>query len=110
MNSAELSRILLFTGAILYSLNYLIGWLLRGRKITMTKQAHQFLFALLIINLVTNLLFLQFFSASFFLCAASLVMMLILPLGKKGSLYHIVVSSAGLFFYIPLVVIAFACQ
>jgi len=108
MNSAELSRILLFTGAILYSLNYLIGWLLRGRKITMTKQAHQFLFALLIINLVTNLLFLQFFSASFFLCAASLVMMLILPLGKKGSLYHIAVSSAGLFFYIPLVVIAFA--
>ena len=107
MNSAELSRILLFTGAILYSLNYLIGWLLRGRKITMTKQAHQFLFALLNINLVTNLLFLQFFSASFFLCAASLVMMLILPLGKKGSLYHIVVSTAGLLFYIPLVVIAF---
>jgi len=107
MNSAELSRILLFTGAILYSLNYLIGWLLRGRKITMTKQAHQFLFALLNINLATNLLFLQFFSASFFLCAASLVMMLILPLGKKGSLYHIVVSTAGLLFYIPLVVIAF---
>ncbi|MBE2217157.1 MAG: hypothetical protein IAE90_03065 [Ignavibacteria bacterium] len=107
MDTAELSRILLFTGAILYSLNYLIGWLLRGRKITMTKQAHQFLFALLIINLVTNLFFLSLLSVAFFLCAASLVMMLVLPLGRKGSLYHIVVSTAGLIIYIALLKSAF---
>ncbi|MBL8016482.1 MAG: hypothetical protein JNK43_04365 [Ignavibacteria bacterium] len=107
MNSTELSQILLFTGAILYSLNYLIGWLLRSRKITMTKQAHQFLFAFLIINLVTNHIFLKWLSAAFFLCSASLVMMLILPLGRKGSLYHIAVSSAGLIIYSLLLVKAF---
>lgn len=107
MNSAELSQILLFTGAILYSLNYLIGWLLRSRKITLTKQAHQFLFAFLIINLVTNVIFLKWLSAGFFLCAASLVMMLILPLGRKGSLYHIAVSTSGLVIYSILLVNAF---
>ncbi len=107
MNTAELSEILLFTGAILYSLNYLIGWLLRLRRITMTKQAHQFLFAFLIINLAANLIFLKWLSAGFFLCAASLVMMLILPFGRKGSLYHIAVSSAGLIIFSILLVKAF---
>ncbi len=107
MNTTELSHIMLFTGAVLYSLNYLIGWLLRLRKVTMTKQAHQFLFAFLIINLVTNLILLKFLSPSFLLCAASLVMMLILPLRKKGGSYHIAVSTTGFIFYAGLLVTAF---
>jgi hypothetical protein len=107
MNTTELSHIMLFTGAVLYSLNYLIGWLLLRRKITMTKQAHQFLFVFLIINLVTNIIFLKWLSAAFFLCSSSLVMMLILPLGRKGSFYHIAVSSAGLIIYSILLINAF---
>jgi hypothetical protein len=49
------------------------------------------------------LIFIPVFSKAFFVCSASLAMMLILPFGKKGGIYHRVVSSTGLFLYFVFV-------
>jgi hypothetical protein len=92
-------HILLITGLILYITNYATGWLLYYKKISMTKKTHQILFALIIINLISLLFFLKLFEHDFNHCSASLIMMIILPIGKKGGKYHITVSTLGLLFY-----------
>jgi|SRR4029453_611768 len=95
-------KTLLVSGLIIYSVNYVIGWLLYFKKITMTKRTHQVFFASIIINLIILLFFLQFLSREFFLCTSSLAAMLILPLGKKGGVYHRITASAGLLLYVAI--------
>lgn len=95
-------KILLVSGLIIYSINYIIGWLLFFKIISMSKKTHQVFFALIIINLAVLLFYLNFLSMNFILCLASLVMMIILPFGKKGGVYHRVTSSAGLLLYISV--------
>jgi hypothetical protein len=87
---------LYWSGLLIYLVNYAIGWLLYFKIITMKKRTHQIIYSLIIINLLLLLFFMQFFSARFFLVLASLVFMLILPLGRKGGMYHRIVSTAGL--------------
>jgi hypothetical protein len=92
-------NILIFSGLILYLVNYAIGWLLYFKRIRMTKRTHQIFYASIIFNLSALLFFAQIFSAAFFICLGSLVMMLILPFGKKGGKFHIFTSSTGLMLY-----------
>jgi hypothetical protein len=87
---------LFWSGLLIYLVNYSIGWLLYFKIISMTKRTHQIFYSLIIINLLLLLVFVQFFSTRFFLVLASLLFMLILPLGKKGGVYHRVVSTVGL--------------
>jgi len=93
-------EILLITGLIIYIINYAIGWLLHFKIISMTKRTHQIFFAAIIVNLFVLLFYLDFLSAGFILCSLSLAMMLVLPFGKKGGIYHRIVSSTGFLFYL----------
>ena len=97
-----LLRILLFSGLFLYLANYAAGWLLHFDRITMTKRAHQVLFGLIIVNLFVLLFFIGFLSKPFILCAASLLMLVILPFGEKGGMYHRTVATAGLVLYLGI--------
>src|SRR4030095_2791423 len=94
--------ILEYSGLLIFTVNYVIGWVLYFRLITMTKRTHQVFFALIIVNLVLLLFFITFLSLNFFLCVAALITMLILPLGKKAGIYHRIVSTSGFFLYILL--------
>jgi len=94
--------LLLITGLVLYITNYIIGFLLYFKKITMSKRTHQFFYVSIIINLIALLFFFKLFEHDFNHCSASLLMMLILPFGKKGGSYHIIVSTLGLLFYLIL--------
>ncbi|MCI0449228.1 MAG: hypothetical protein L0Y79_05485 [Chlorobi bacterium] len=66
----------------------------------MTKRTHQIFFAAIIVNLFGLLFYLDFLSAGFILCSISLAMMLVLPFGKKGGIYHRIVSSTGILIYL----------
>ncbi|MBK9332530.1 MAG: hypothetical protein IPM96_09095 [Ignavibacteria bacterium] len=94
--------ILIYTGLIFYVINYYTGWLLKFKLITISKKIHQLMFAVIIINLLFILIFSEISSSGFILCSLSLSMMAIIPLGKSGGSYHMIVSSAGLFLYIIL--------
>lgn len=94
-----MSKILLLSGLIIYVTNYSIGWMLYYKKISMQKKTHQIFFAAIIINLALLLFYLKFLSPPFIICSASLLAMSILPIGRKGGLYHIIVSSLGLCLY-----------
>jgi hypothetical protein len=96
LNGKEITNILLVAGALLYGVNYIIGWLLYFRRISMQKNSHQVFFAAIIFNLVLLLFFIPFFSAAWLFCLLSLVFMLLLPLGKKGGFYHVLISTGGL--------------
>ena len=96
----KILNILIFFGIIIYLVNYAIGWLLHFKIISMSKKTHQIFFASIIINLLLILFFIKFLSLNFFVCIASLSMMIILPFGRKGGKYHILISSAGLLLYI----------
>lgn len=89
--------ILLLTGLIIYIINYLIGWLLYFKIISMKKQTHQIFFAAIIILLLINIFFLE--GKQIYFCFASLMCMIALPFGRKGGLYHQALSSAGLILY-----------
>ncbi len=88
------------SGLVIYLVNFAIGWLLYFKIISMNKSTHQVFYSLIIINLILLLVSLQFFSTRFLLVLASLVLMFVLPFGKKGGVYHIIVSTAGLVCYI----------
>ncbi len=90
---------LYWSGLIVYAVNYLIGWLLYFHVISMNKRTHQIFYSLIIINLIVLLFFIQFLSVRFFLVLASLVLMLILPMGRKGGIFHRVGSTVGLICY-----------
>lgn len=95
-------EIALWTCLIIYSTNYVIGWSLFFKLISINKRTHQILFAAIIINLVLIIFFLKPFTLEFILCLVSLSMMIILPFGKKGDLFHKVISSTGFVLYIIL--------
>lgn len=99
--------ILLITGLLFYIINYVIGLLLFYKKIFLPKRLHQLLFAAIIINLILILIFETLPAVNFLICSISLILMLILPAGKKGGRYHIIVSSSGLMFYVALIL--FVC-
>jgi hypothetical protein len=88
------------SGLVIYLVNYTIGWLLYFKIISMNKSTHQVFYSLIIINIILLLVSLQFFSIRFFLVLASLIFMFILPIGKKGGVYHRIVSTAGILCYI----------
>jgi len=95
--------LLFITGLVLYLTNHIIGWLLYFKKIKMSKRTHQVFFAAIIVNLVILLFFLNFLSRDFIHCSLSLILMLILPFGKKGGKYHITISTLGIIFYLILI-------
>jgi hypothetical protein len=96
----DIKNILLISGLVIYVINYTIGWLLHFKIITMTKRTHQDFFASIIVNLLALLFYLNFMSPEFILCLSSLLMMLVLPFGIKGGVYHRIVSTAGLILYL----------
>jgi len=65
----------------------------------MKRQTHQIFFVAIILNLLLVLLLVQLNSVSKILCILSLAAMVILPFGKKGGAYHIIVGSCGLILY-----------
>ncbi|HMS64951.1 MAG TPA: hypothetical protein PKD83_06820 [Ignavibacteria bacterium] len=93
-------KILLNTGLIIYLVNFLIGSLLKLRVISISKIIHQVLFISVIVNLFLILIFVKIPLSEKIICALSLGAILMLPFGKKGGVYHIVISSAGLALYI----------
>ena len=82
-------EILLISGLLIFSVNYITGWLLYAGKISIGKKIHQIMF----IKRVNN---------GYFSRALSLLMMAILPFGKKGGRFHIIASSAGIILFIML--------
>lgn len=93
-------KIVLVSGLIWYALNYIIGWLLYFKRIRMTKRMHQLLYGLIIVHLILLLYLTYPVMPAFVFVIISLVFMAFLPMGRKGGVYHIVVSSAGLAAYI----------
>jgi len=95
--------ILFITGLLFYAINYITGILLYFQKIYLPKKLHQLMFAVVIINLVLILIFEELSSLNFIICSLSLLSMLILPFGKKGGKFHILISSTGLLLYTALI-------
>ena len=73
--------------------------------ISMSKKTHQIFFAAIIINLILILVLVNLSQIKFIMFTLSLFAMLILPLGIKGGVYHRMISSAGLIFYIFALII-----
>ncbi|MBS1493103.1 MAG: hypothetical protein JST55_06320 [Bacteroidetes bacterium] len=94
-----MEKILTYSALFFYVVNYLVGWLLYLKIITMKKITHQILFAAIIINLILILILVNLSLFGKMLILFSLLFMAILPLGKKGGVYHRVVSTLGLIFY-----------
>jgi hypothetical protein len=92
--------ILTVSGLILYCVNYLTGWLLHFKVITLTKLTHQVIFILLLTTMILLLYSLDFLSNKFLLYTLSFTFLLALPLGRKGGKYHTLVSSAGLLLFL----------
>ncbi len=95
-----MSAILSTAGLILYIVNYYIGWTLNFGRRPVSKTAHQLIYPLLILTLIFVMLFADLESIGFSFAGFSLLMLFILPFGKKGSLYHKIVSTAGLILYL----------
>jgi hypothetical protein len=92
-------KIVLASGLVWYALNYITGWLLYFKKMSITKRMHQLLYALIIVHLILLLYLTYPVIPAFVLILISLVFMALLPIGRKGEVYHIVVSSGGLAAY-----------
>lgn len=86
-------------------INYAIGWMLYVGKIKMRKRQHQLLYVSVIVLLIALIPFVADEPGALILVSFSIVMMAILPLGKKGSMFHIAVSSAGLLAYLMLFIV-----
>lgn len=99
-------KFLLWSGLIVYIVNYAIGWLLYFKIISMKKRTHQVFYSAILLNLFLLLFYLKFLSVNLFLNSASLAAMIALPLGKKGGVYHRIVSSVGLGLYVVMFVAA----
>ena len=98
-------KLLLWSGLIIYIVNYTIGWLLYFKIISMKKGMHQVFYSAIILNLFLLLFYLKFLSVDFFLDSASLGAMIALPFGRKGGVYHRIVSSVGVGLYFVLFVL-----
>ena len=95
-------EILLISGLLIFSVNYITGWLLYTGKISIGRKIHQIMFVSVILNLALILIFTKLPFYGKIICAISLLMMAILPFGKKGGRFHIIASSAGIIFFIIL--------
>ncbi len=95
-----MESILVFSGAAIFLFNYVIGWLLKLNVITMTRQLHQVIFSVLLLNLTCLLFYVNFREVNSFLLITSLFFLLIMPFGKKGGTYHIIVSTIGIITYV----------
>ncbi|HAY33842.1 MAG TPA: hypothetical protein PK536_10925 [Ignavibacteria bacterium] len=102
INKLKTGGILIYSGLIFYLINYSAGWLLRFKMISVSKKIHQLMFAVIIINLLFILAFAEISSSGFILCIMSIMMMVIIPFGKSGGIYHMITGSAGLLLYIIL--------
>lgn len=96
---------LLISGAAIYLTNYIIGWLLKLGFIKLSRNIHQGIFTLLLLDLTVLLFFIQFVNTGSVLLVLSLFFLILLPFGKKGDTYHIVLSTAGILTYSILFVI-----
>ncbi len=79
--------------------------MLHFRIISMSKRTHQIFFAAIIINLILILLFTELNTVRFVMCGFSLSAMILLPFGRKGGIYHRVVSSIGLILFVLVILI-----
>jgi hypothetical protein len=95
-----MGTILITTGLILYIINYSIGWMLNFGKSRISRKTHQIIYSLLIINVFFVLFFTDLFSPGFTFGVISLLMLLILPFGKKGGTYHKMISTIGFLSYL----------
>ncbi|HWA05646.1 MAG TPA: hypothetical protein VG961_03790 [Ignavibacteria bacterium] len=98
--NTDIISLLTVSGLVIYAINYLAGWLVHFKVLKLSKFMHTVLFAILLIVLLALILNLNFLSNKFLLYSASFIIILILPAGTKGGLYHIGVSSAGMLTYI----------
>lgn len=62
------------------------------------------MFVSVILNLSLILIFTKLPFYGKIICALSLLMMAILPFGKKGGRFHIIASTAGIVLYIMLLI------
>ncbi|MBX7044501.1 MAG: hypothetical protein K1X86_01585 [Ignavibacteria bacterium] len=95
-----MEKLLTYSALSLYIINYLVGWLLYIKVIMMKKITHQILYALIIINLAALFFFAELTLFGKMVILFSLFFMAMLPLGKKGGVYHIITSTLGLIFYL----------
>lgn len=91
---------LLYSGLVLYILNYSIGWGLNLNAISISRRTHQVIYSLLIINVFFLLFFIDLSSRGFIFALLSLMMLFILPFGKKGGTYHKITSTIGFLSYL----------
>lgn len=96
----EIENIFVWLGLVFYAVNYISGWLLHFKLISMTRLMHKILFAGILIILVLVTYFQQLFSPEFILAFSSLITLLALPFGRKGGNYHIITGSIGIALYI----------
>lgn len=92
--------ILITTGLVLFIANYIIGWLLKFKVITMQRRVHHVIFFLLIANVVLILFSTNFLSNKFLLYSFSLLCLLAIPLNLNADKYHISFSTLALILYI----------
>ncbi len=91
-----MKEILLYAGAVLYAANYITGWLLYFRRIRMGKRQHQILFGSILLVMIALIPFMYGSGNAFVMLLISIIMMAVLPFGRKGGAYHIIVSTIGL--------------
>jgi hypothetical protein len=96
--------ILSAAGLLLYIFNYYIGWTLNSGRRPLSKTAHQIIYALLFLTLIFVVLSADMESIAFSFAGFSLIMLIILPFGKKGSMYHKIVSTIGLILYLLFII------
>lgn len=98
-----MSDILLLVGLILYVVNYSVGLILFFDKFKVAEPVHKVLFTTLIISLVFVMILSELSTLSMFLTGVSMLCMLLLPLGSKGGLYHIILSTLGIIIFAVVV-------
>jgi hypothetical protein len=92
--------ILIISGLLVFTYNYIIGWLVHFKIVTISKTHHQLIYAVLVLNLVILLIFLNFLSNKFLLYSLSLLLLISLPIGEKGGIYHRIISTFAFFVYL----------
>ncbi|HMQ78912.1 MAG TPA: hypothetical protein PKE39_08420 [Ignavibacteria bacterium] len=95
----DITSILTVTGLVMYIINYMTGWLIYFKIIRISKILHSIMYALLLIVLLALLIDLNFLSNKFLLYSVSFLLILVLPAGTKGGLYHIAVSTSGILLF-----------
>lgn len=96
----DILGILITTGLILYIINYITGWLLKFKTITMQRRVHHIIFFLLIANVILILFNADFLSNKFLFFTFSLLCLLMIPLNLNADRYHITFSTLGLVIYV----------